>query len=127
MKKEPNRNWALDLSYNCRISFVGYHHLADILSSAITIAELFTANNTMNEAARASLLNGLRNNKTLRKFSIQMSELNDQDTKYIRHFIRDNPALKEIDLYRCQINDDGAAHLAEGLSQSGLEKLNISL
>jgi hypothetical protein len=43
LKKESNRNWSLKLSCNDQISSVGYHYLADILSSTITIVDLCVA------------------------------------------------------------------------------------
>ncbi|CAF2970762.1 unnamed protein product [Rotaria sp. Silwood2] len=42
--------------------------------------------------------------------------------QYIRRFIQNNLALKEIYLYSCHIDDDGAVHLTEGLPESNLER-----
>ncbi|CAF4564963.1 unnamed protein product, partial [Rotaria sp. Silwood2] len=46
--------------------------------------------------------------------------------QYIIRFIQNNLALKEIYLYSCHIDDDGAVHLAEGLPKSNLEELGLS-
>jgi hypothetical protein len=87
LKKDANRNWLLDLSLNDRISPIGYHYLADILSSSIPIVELSVLNNNMNQEARTSLLTGLRHNKTLKKFIISSNKLDNQDIEYISYFI----------------------------------------
>lgn len=51
LKKEPNRKWSLNLSYNNKISSIGYSYLADILISTINIDELSVRSNHMDEEA----------------------------------------------------------------------------
>ncbi|CAF3271599.1 unnamed protein product [Rotaria sp. Silwood2] len=126
LKKMSNRNWALYLQCNNQISSVGYRYLSDILSSTITITNLCVANSGMNEEARASLLNNLWKNKTLKTFDISSNKLNNQDMEYIGRFIQNNSVVEEIDLNMCEIDDDGAICLAKFLAESSLKKLDLT-
>ncbi|CAF4997229.1 unnamed protein product [Rotaria sp. Silwood1] len=126
LKKIPNRNWSLNLRYNRDISSVGYRYLTDILSSTINIVALSLKRNQMNEEARTSFLNGLSKNRTLKNVIICENTLNSQDMEYIGRFIQKNPILKQIDLHGCEIDDDGAIHLAKYLPACNLESLELS-
>ncbi|CAF3807382.1 unnamed protein product [Rotaria sp. Silwood1] len=126
LKKMLNRNWSLDFSYNRALSSVGYRYLTDILSSTINIVALSLKRNQMNEEARTSFLNGLSKNRTLKNVIICENTLNSQDMEYIGRFIQKNPILKQIDLHGCEIDDDGAIHLAKYLPACNLESLELS-
>lgn len=125
LKKHPNRNWSLDFTYKYQLSSVGYGYLSDILSSTINIIELSVGETNMDEEARTSLLNNLPKNKTLKKFDLQKNKLNNEDIQSIGDFIHNNLLLKEIDLHECEIDADGAMHLAKVLPKSRLEILNL--
>lgn len=125
LQEESNQNWSLDLQHNDQISSVGYRYLSDILSSTDTLTELCVADNNMNEEIRSILLNGLCENRTLKKFDIHGNKLNSQDMELIGRFIQNNRMLKEIDLHNCQIDADGIINLAKFLHESNLEKLDL--
>lgn len=125
LKKHSNRNWSLDLGSNERISYVGYQYLAEVLSSTINIIELSVDSNQIDEKGRIDLLNGLRSNKTIKKFTINYNTLNSEDMKSIAVFVKNNPMLKAIYFYHCEMDADGAVHLASTLSESCLEILDL--
>ncbi|CAF3233452.1 unnamed protein product [Rotaria sp. Silwood2] len=45
---------------------------------------------------------------------------------YIGRFIQNNSILEQIDLHDCEIDDDGAIHLAKYLPACSLENLELS-
>ncbi|CAF2147015.1 unnamed protein product [Rotaria magnacalcarata] len=81
----------------------------------------------MNEGALANLLDGLCNNKALKKFIGAVNKLNNQHMECIGHSIQNDTALKELDLNQCDIDDEEAAHLTKCFSGSRLENLCLSL
>ena len=126
IKKQPNRNWSLNLSSNEEISSVGFSYLAQILSSSsINIVELDVSRNNMDEQSRANLLNSLRNKKSLKNFSIYSNELNNKDMESISHLIENNSMIEQIDLGQCGIDSDGIYYLVNVLPKCILKILYL--
>lgn len=126
LKQRSNQNWILNFLSNDQISSIGYRYLNDILSSTINIVDLNVEGNSKDEDARKFLLNDLWKNKTLNKFNISNNTLTNQDIEHIGLFILNNSILTEINLNRCEIDDDSIICFSRYLSTSSLQILDLN-
>ena len=69
----------------------------------------------------------LFNNKTLEKLLLSaVTDITDEDITHLSTMLSSNTTLKVLELYNCNITDNGVRYICEGLTKNQtLTKLNI--
>ena len=100
------------------------------------LSEILKTNKTIKilELQSSSLTGGIKqvsdslfNNKRLEQLWLSyITGITDEDITHLSTMLSSNTTLKEVDLYNCNITDNGVRYICEGLTKNQtLTKLNI--
>ena len=101
--------------------------LSEILKSNKTITTLWLHSSSFTGGIKY-VSDSLLNNATIEELVLlNVSGITDEDMPHLRHMLASNTTLKDLDLYNCNITDNGVRYICEGLTKNQtLSTLNIS-
>ena len=100
--------------------------LSEILKTNKTIKTLWLFSSSLTGGIK-KVSDSLCNNKTLKELVLlNVTGITDEDMTHLSTMLATNTTLKELDLFNCNITDNGVRYICEGLTKNQtLTELNI--
>ena len=112
--------------YNTSLDSKCVSILSEILKTNKTIKTLELHSSSLTGGIK-QVSDSLFNNKTLKQLWLSLvTGITDEDITHLSTMLASNTTLKELELYNCNITDNGVQYICEGLTKNQtLTKLNI--
>ena len=92
--------------------------LSEILKTNKTIKELQLYSSSLTGGIK-QVSDSLFNNKTLEQLLLSnITDITDEDITHLSTMLSSNTTLKELELYNCNITDNGVRYICEGLTKN---------
>ena len=92
--------------------------LSEILKTNKTIKILWLCSCSLTGGIK-QVSDSLFNNKTLEQLELSnVTDITDEDITHLSTMLSSNTTLKELDLYNCNITDNGVRYICEGLTKN---------
>ena len=109
--------WSLNIE-NTSLDSKCVSILSEILKTNKTIKRLELESSSLTGGIK-QVSDSLFNNKTLEQLVLShVTDITDEDITHLSTMLSSNTTLKELELYNCNITDDGVRYICEGLTKN---------